>query len=100
MEMIQELPGFLNTAQEYLPQHLFLNVWEFLGGVLSMVLLWNIFVAFYRVTFHPLAKVPGPKLAGATGLYQLFYAFYQDRSTYFMKIEELHRKYGKFDARD
>lgn len=48
---------------------------------------------FYRLYLSPLAKFPGPKLAGAT----LWYEFYYDnicRGQYTFKIMDLHRKYG------
>ena len=47
----------------------------------------------YRLQFHPLANIPGPKLAAATLWYEFFYdciLFGQ----YTFKIGELHEKYG------
>ncbi|KAK2768340.1 hypothetical protein FQN54_000194 [Arachnomyces sp. PD_36] len=47
----------------------------------------------YRLYLSPLAKFPGPKLAGAT----LWYEFYYDnicKGQYTFKIKELHEKYG------
>lgn len=53
-------------------------------------------VFVYRVTLHPLAKFPGPKLAGATFWYEFYYDVWPIRYQYMWKIEELHRKYGKW----
>lgn len=47
----------------------------------------------YRLYFHPLAKFPGPKIAGMT----LWYEWYYDaalRGQYIFKIKEMHEKYG------
>ena len=46
----------------------------------------------YRLTFHPLAKFPGPKLAGATNLYAASYDLVS--GTYVFKLTELHARYG------
>jgi hypothetical protein len=49
--------------------------------------------AIYRVTFHPLASFPGPRLAALTstyaGSYDLPYG-----SSFCKKLPELHDKYG------
>ena len=44
-----------------------------------------------RVYFHPLSKIPGPKLAALTSLYYTFHEFRGDRHFF---INNLHRKYG------
>lgn len=36
--------------------------------VLLVVVIYNVSSAIYNITFHPLAKIPGPRLAGATKL--------------------------------
>ncbi|KUI53796.1 Trichodiene oxygenase [Cytospora mali] len=53
-----------------------------------------LFVFVYRITFHPLAKFPGPKLAGATFWYEFYYDVWPNRYHYMWKIEKLHREYG------
>ena len=45
----------------------------------------------YNVTFHPLAKFPGPKLYAATSL---FYSRMALRGKLPMEVRELHKKYG------
>ena len=52
----------------------------------------------YRIYFHPLSKIPGPKLAAAT----LWYEFYYDvikKGRYTWKIWEMHEKYGEHPKR-
>lgn len=48
----------------------------------------------YNLTLHPLAHIPGPKLAGMTKLYQMFWAYYRGRSIYYQKVREMHQIYG------
>ena len=47
----------------------------------------------YRLTLHPLAKFPGPKLAAITDLYPMFYDLPM-HSSYLKKLPELHDQYG------
>lgn len=47
-----------------------------------------------RLYFHPLAHIPGPKLAAASMLYQTYYCFTGGRSRFYQKIAQLHDKYG------
>ncbi|MCJ1354666.1 MAG: hypothetical protein MMC33_004655 [Icmadophila ericetorum] len=47
----------------------------------------------YRLTFHPLARFPGPKLAGATHLYGMYYDLLR-AATLVKMLPELHEKYG------
>jgi hypothetical protein len=59
-----------------------------LGGLSSL--------AVYRLFFHPLSNVPGPKLAALSR----FYDFYYDcilRGKFTFKIEELHQIHGEYD---
>ncbi|KAI1810301.1 cytochrome P450 monooxygenase-like protein [Poronia punctata] len=61
--------------------------------VVLVALISIIAVAVYRLRFHPLAGVPGPKLAGLTLLYQTWFCFVGG-SRFYLKIAELHEKYG------
>lgn len=47
----------------------------------------------YNIYRHPLASVPGPKLAGATYLYQSYFSL-AGGSRYYYQIGKLHKKYG------
>ncbi|KAG9258790.1 cytochrome P450 [Emericellopsis atlantica] len=49
--------------------------------------------AIYRLYFHPLAKVPGPKLAALTTWYCAYYDIIEG-GQYVWKIKELHDQYG------
>jgi hypothetical protein len=47
---------------------------------------------FYRLTLHPLAKVPGPKIAAATSLYSAYHDICT--SGLVKSLPDMHRKYG------
>lgn len=46
-----------------------------------------------RLYFHPLAHIPGPKLAALTWWYEFYFDGIQP-GQYVFKIQELHKKYG------
>ncbi|KAJ0412970.1 cytochrome P450 [Aspergillus carlsbadensis] len=47
----------------------------------------------YRLYFHPLSHIPGPKLAAATHLYEFYYDVWRS-GRYLFEIEKMHRVYG------
>jgi cytochrome P450 len=51
------------------------------------------YIVVYRLFFHPLAQIPGPKLAALTFLYQTYYSF-KDGSRFYKQVGLLHEKYG------
>jgi hypothetical protein len=58
------------------------------------ILLVHCFITVaYRLFFSPIAKFPGPKLAAATGLYELYFNFCKN-GKYVFEIERLHNIYG------
>lgn len=70
------------------------SLWTVLPVVLVLSFVASLaYTAIYNVLFHPLAHVPGPKLAGATYLYQTFHCFVGG-SRYYVKIKQLHEIYG------
>jgi len=51
-----------------------------------------VYTAIYNIFFHPLAHILGPKLAGATYLYQAYFSLVGG-SRYYVKIKQLHDIY-------
>ncbi|UKZ95993.1 uncharacterized protein TrAFT101_010796 [Trichoderma asperellum] len=49
----------------------------------------------YRLYFHPLCGIPGPRLAAITSWYETYYDLFKTPSgQYWNKIDELHKEYG------
>lgn len=69
---------------------------DLIGIAVETLIGYIITLAIYRLYFSPLARFPGPKLAGLT----LWYEFYHDvvrGGQYVFKIDELHKQYGMCD---
>ena len=64
--------------------------------VLSLLL--TIFGAIRRLYFHPLAHIPGPKLAALTWWYEFYFDVVQ-QGRYVFQIMELHKQYGRCSPR-
>ncbi|KAG5938708.1 hypothetical protein E4U53_007955, partial [Claviceps sorghi] len=62
--------------------------WALLLGVLYYAA-----VVVYRLCFHPLASVPGPKLAAATSWYEFYYDVI-GRGIFCWEIKRMHDRYG------
>ncbi|KAL3452060.1 putative benzoate 4-monooxygenase cytochrome P450 [Aspergillus insuetus] len=60
---------------------------------LGLYLAYFAIIAIYRVTIHPLAHIPGPRLAGITYLYEWYHDIYHI-GRFPWKLRELHEKYG------
>jgi hypothetical protein len=60
----------------------------------ALLVAYHASIAIYNATLHPLAKIPGYKLAGMTKLYQLFWCYHNGRSVYYRKIREMHDQLG------
>lgn len=58
------------------------------------LLAWAASAGIHRLVFHPLAHIPGPKLAALTFWYEFYYDVIQP-GQYVFKIKELHKQYGK-----
>lgn len=63
------------------------------AAVASTALACLICLVFYRLSIHPLAKFPGPKLAAITRYYEGYYDLVLN-GQYTFKIAELHQQYG------
>jgi hypothetical protein len=55
--------------------------------------------SIYRLCFHPLSKIPGPKLAAITGLYEFYFNVIK-RGTFIWEMERLHGIYGRLSEAD
>ena len=65
------------------------HVYLFLASLIS----YRVAVTIYRIYFHPLAKIPGYKLAVSTRLYEYHY----DSTCcgrYYVKLEQMHKDLG------
>lgn len=74
----------------------FLDLLRLLGYSLLAIFSYTLFVACRRLYFHPLSHIPGPKLAGATWLYQTYFSFAPGGAQYYLQIAKLHGIYGMF----
>jgi hypothetical protein len=49
----------------------------------------------YRLQFHPLHKIPGPRLAAATHLVEFYYDVVKG-GKYIWEVERMHKRYGLY----
>lgn len=50
----------------------------------------------YRLYFHPLASIPGPRLASATQWYEFYYDILRwPGGQYWSEIDKMHETYGR-----
>lgn len=77
-----------------------INLLEMLGlynstalNVLATALLLVVARWIYRITLHPLAKFPGPKLAAMTSMYAMSYDL-PLKTSYIKQFSAWHKKYG------
>ena len=64
--------------------------WISAGVVILLIALICKYI--YRLTLHPLAQFPGPKIAGATKLYGAYFDL--GGKSYVKSFPALHEKYG------
>jgi hypothetical protein len=68
--------------------------WSGLAAILSLSsILYAVGLVLYRLWLHPLAKLPGSLLARSTFWYE-FYHTYFGQGTYYLRVNEMHIKYG------
>ena len=51
-------------------------------------------LACYRIYFHPISHIPGPKLAAVTYWYQSYYDVWPHWGRFLWKARDLHAQYG------
>lgn len=52
-------------------------------------------LSIYRLTLHALAKIPGPRIAAATGAYEAYFQLIKEGGgRYWPEVERMHRLYG------
>ena len=61
------------------------------------ILLYCAALAVYRVTLHPLAKFPGPRLAATTEWYEFYHDIVQ-QGKFIWHIQKLHDQYGWYTS--
>ncbi|TVY33645.1 Cytochrome P450 monooxygenase [Lachnellula subtilissima] len=66
---------------------------QVLGTTVVLSLLLAVAEAVRRVYIHPLAHIPGPRLAAITWWYEFYFDVIQP-SIFVFKIQELHKQYG------
>lgn len=64
------------------------------GVCLSFCLFCTACLTIYRLFFHPLASIPGPRLAAASYWYEYYYDVVKE-GKYMWKLIELHKEYGE-----
>lgn len=57
--------------------------------------LYAVYLCIYRLYFHPLSGVPGPKLAAITRFYEAYYNVLGRDGQYLFKTQRLHEIYGR-----
>ncbi|KAL4874475.1 cytochrome P450 [Aspergillus karnatakaensis] len=61
--------------------------------ITSLALGWLSVLSAYRLWLHPLRRIPGPKLAAITHLYELYFDAIKG-GKYIWQIEKMHERYG------
>ncbi|KAK1981006.1 trichodiene oxygenase [Colletotrichum cereale] len=68
--------------------------WRTFGAFFVVWIAYHFVRALYRVSsLHPLSKIPGPKLAGASYLYEFWFDFVK-KGRYTLEIRRMHEVYG------
>jgi hypothetical protein len=62
--------------------------------IASIIVSWFVAVAVDRLWLNPLARIPGPRLAALTGLYEFYYECILG-GKYIFEIQRMHQHYGR-----
>lgn len=65
----------------------------FVCFLLGSAVAYNIVMIIYRLHFHKLSRFPGPRLAAATGLYEIYFSVWGP-GIFEHEIDNMHRKFG------
>jgi hypothetical protein len=69
------------------------GLWTKFAILIGAYVSYQLLKVLYRVTLHPLAKFPGPKLAALSYKYEFYYDGIKDGS-YTDEISRMHDRYG------
>lgn len=67
--------------------------WAFLVRLCGFWVFWRVLIIIQRLFFHPLSSFPGPKIAGASTIYRMYYSIWRDGEM-FAQTKILHERYG------
>lgn len=70
------------------------NTLMVVSALVLLLVLYVFTLTVYRLLWHPLARFPGPKLAGATGWYETYYDCIL-LGKFSNHIDRMHKEYGK-----
>ena len=80
------------TARRLLTCVLTINM-AYLILLLSTALCWLTYQSIYRLFFHPLSHIPGPRLAAVSYIYQFYFDVIKG-GKYIWEVRRLHEEYG------
>ncbi|KAL4886900.1 putative benzoate 4-monooxygenase cytochrome P450 [Aspergillus karnatakaensis] len=69
------------------------NITTYAPYALALYLIYIATIVTYRLTLHPLARVPGPLLARVSYFYEYYHDLYH-LGQFAFKLRDLHREYG------
>ena len=67
--------------------------YEVLATAALIAVGWTAYTAIYRLYLHPLANIPGPKLAALTYFYEIYFNIVKP-GMFVWEIKRLHDVYG------